>query len=109
MPNFFVDSSALVKRYRSESGSERVSELLASPNRLLIARLTVVEVSSALVRRARSTNMPPEKLRTALGAFDDDLRDSIDLIELDDPVMDARSRWHGNTLFVVPTPFSLRA
>ncbi|MGD0769834.1 MAG: type II toxin-antitoxin system VapC family toxin [Tepidisphaeraceae bacterium] len=88
MPAFFVDSSALVKRYRNEEGSRRVSELLEGAERLLMARLTVVEVSSALVRRARASRTPAEELRNAINAVDVDLQKSFDLIELDKPVME---------------------
>lgn len=98
MPTFFVDSSALVKRYRREEGSQRVSELLDGAEQLLIARLTIVEVSSALVRRARTTRMSPEELRTAIVTLDDDLIRSFDVIELDEPVMEhavAMARKHG--------------
>jgi predicted nucleic acid-binding protein len=88
LATFFIDSSALVKRYRNEGGSQRVAKLLAGANRPLIARLTAVEVSSALVRRARATGLSAETLRIAIEALDADLRDSIDLIELDDLVME---------------------
>ena len=84
----YVDSSALVKRYRNEVGSGRVSELLQRAEQLLIARLTMVEVSSALVRRARATGMEVNNLRTTLAAFDEDLARSFDLIELDELVME---------------------
>ena len=46
MSILFVDSSALVKRYQEEEGSDRVSELTENAHGLLIARLTIVEVSS---------------------------------------------------------------
>jgi hypothetical protein len=98
MPTFFVDSSALVKRYRNEEGSPRVSELLEGAERLLAARLTVVEISSALIRRARVSRMPAEQLRSVIATIDRDFRESFDLIELDEPVMElavAMARKHG--------------
>ena len=98
MPSFYVDSSALVKRYRNEEGSRRVGELLDNADRLLIARLTAVEVSSALVRRARATKLPAKELRAAITALDNDLSRSFDVIELDEPVMEqavTMARKHG--------------
>jgi predicted nucleic acid-binding protein len=98
MSVYFVDSSALVKRYRNEEGSPRVAERLEEAEQLLIARLTIVEVSSALVRRARATRMPAEELKVAIATFDGDLRESFDIVELDEPVMEraaAMARKHG--------------
>jgi len=87
MAILFVDSSALLKRYRNEAGSERVFELLQDAERLLIARLTVVEVSSALVRRALATGVPAAELEATIADFDGDLAKSFDLVELDELVM----------------------
>lgn len=56
MARYFLDSSALVKRYHQESGTADVDELFAaSGNRLLISRLAIVEVHSALARLVRET------------------------------------------------------
>jgi predicted nucleic acid-binding protein len=88
MAIYFADSSALVKRYRKEVGSERISELLESAEQVLISRLTVVEVSAALVRRARATKAAEENLQVALASFDRDLTKSLDIIELDEPLME---------------------
>jgi predicted nucleic acid-binding protein len=53
--SYFVDSSALVKRYVNETGSAWLSGLVASAagNDIYIARITTVEVIAALTRRAR--------------------------------------------------------
>jgi predicted nucleic acid-binding protein len=59
MPHYFLDSSALVKHYHAETGTADVDRLLAEPNaRHFIARLTVVEVQSALVRKVREASSP---------------------------------------------------
>jgi len=88
MSTLFVDSSALLKRYRKEAGTERVSELLEGSDRLVIARLALVEVSSALVRRARTTGVPAGELQTAIAELDDEVAESFDIVELDELVMD---------------------
>lgn len=98
MAIYFADSSALLKRYRSENGSARVLELLANAERTLISRLAAVEVSSALVRRARMTKLPADDLLAALALFDADLAGSLDIIELDETIMEqavALARKHG--------------
>ena len=54
MPHYFLDSSALVKHYHAEAGTDEVDRLLAEPNaRHFIAWLTIVEVQSAFVRKVR--------------------------------------------------------
>lgn len=50
MPRYYLDSSALIKRYHHESGSADVEALFNAPgNRFLISRLSLV------VRRGRQT------------------------------------------------------
>ena len=52
---FFLDSSALVKRYVYEAGSERVQFMTdpANGHQIIVARLAWVEVLSALARLRR--------------------------------------------------------
>lgn len=53
MAAYFVDSSALVKRYVQETGTDWVRGLThrRAGNEILIARITAVEVVSAVARR----------------------------------------------------------
>ena len=54
MATYFFDSSALVKRYHPEVGTADVNRLFGEQHsRHFIARLAVVEVQSALVRKVR--------------------------------------------------------
>jgi predicted nucleic acid-binding protein len=57
VPVYFFDSSALVKRFARETGTAWVINLFkpASGNRIYIARITYVEVISAIVRRVKVT------------------------------------------------------
>lgn len=49
MPLFYVDTSALVKRYHLEQGSDQVDRLLADPDAgLVTANIAVTELTSAL-------------------------------------------------------------
>ena len=51
---YFLDSSALVKRYHRESGSPDVDQLLAAPdNQIIISRLALVELHSSFARLVR--------------------------------------------------------
>jgi uncharacterized protein len=56
----FLDTSALVRRYvRSEPGGDRVRSLCAPAhhNLILVARMTSVEVASALARKLREREL----------------------------------------------------
>ncbi len=71
MAAYFVDSSALVKRYVIESGTPWVRNLCApaAGNTLYIARITGAEVIAALSRRARMGSLTQSTAQSALVAF----------------------------------------
>lgn len=70
MPIYFFDSSALVKRYRSEAGSDVVERLFVEPHaRSYISRLAVVEVQRVFSRRVREQEITEQEL--------DSLRDRL--------------------------------
>ena len=66
MAVYFVDSSALVKRYVNETGSSWVLSLfdLASNHRILIATITAVEIIAAISRRERGGSLASSSSRT---------------------------------------------
>jgi len=72
--SYFLDSSAVVKRYVQETGSGWVRELMARPpaHDLYLARITAVEVVSALIRHIPA--LTPADLASALAHFQDHLR-----------------------------------
>ena len=59
MSAFFCDSSAIVKRYIAETGSTWISTITdpAVGNRLYVARITLVEVISAITRREKGGHL----------------------------------------------------
>ena len=71
MAAFFVDSSALVKRYVQEVGTPWVRGLTRhSPSTsICIARITAVEVTSAVARRRKGKTLTPAKASSILHAF----------------------------------------
>jgi uncharacterized protein len=85
---YFLDSSALVKRYVAEVGSEWVRGIAdpADRNQLIIARVTWVEVVSALARRGREGVLPNEAVARAIDAFQYDLDTQYQVVELDQEV-----------------------
>lgn len=74
MGSYFIDSSGLVKRYILEDGSTWVRALTsrAAGHDLIVARITEVEVVSALVRHQPS--LSPADLALAMAAFQSDCR-----------------------------------
>ncbi len=58
MSDYFLDASALVKRYITEAGSKWVSQLTdpAANNTILIAEITMAEVAAALAAKHRAVS-----------------------------------------------------
>ena len=85
MTAYFLDSSALVKRYVPETGSAWIRALSAQEtgNSLFIARITWVEVLSALARREREGSLTPTDKTLILQRFRSDLNNQYQVIELD--------------------------
>jgi predicted nucleic acid-binding protein len=71
MAVYFFDSSALVKRYVSETGTAWVVSLLdpTAGNVIHIARLAGAEVVSAIARRGRSGDLDASDATTAITQF----------------------------------------
>jgi hypothetical protein len=56
--NYFFDSSALIKLYHPELGSERVAGMFGSADRrIVISRLAGVELHSALALKTRTGHL----------------------------------------------------
>ena len=71
MGAFFLDTSALVKRYVDEMGSAWVRELArpSSGHLIYVAWITGPETMSALIRRQRRMDLTPSQLTAALAQF----------------------------------------
>lgn len=84
MAEYFFDSSAIVKRYVSEKGSNFVDNLTDTKNSniILLARITRVEVAAALARRAKGKSIRTKDLQTALAAFQHDLTNNYFTVEI---------------------------
>lgn len=86
MSAYYLDTSAIAKRYVNEPGSRWIRELVAARPRHLFAssRLLIVEIASALTRRLREKLITPRVYRDALKTFDDDCQLEYQLIEATD-------------------------
>jgi predicted nucleic acid-binding protein len=65
----YLDTSALVKRYVQEPGSEEVGQLTAGARIVGTCALTQVEVTAALARATRTRTLSAEEAASALRAF----------------------------------------
>jgi len=67
---FFLDTSALVKRYHEEVGTPEIDRLFDDPQaELIISRLGFVELQSALASKVRSGNSIDQDRETARKNF----------------------------------------
>lgn len=84
MAEFYADSSVLVKRHVTEAGTRWFRGIAdpASSNLILTARVSVVEVYSALNRRVREGTLDPTTYATLAADFDSVCAAEYRLIEL---------------------------
>ncbi len=58
---FYVDTSALLKRYLDESGSEKMKSLFESATTIIVSSISQIECTSALQRLLRTKYINSEK------------------------------------------------
>lgn len=94
--NVFLDSSALVKRYVDEDGSQELDDLLLQASSVAAAVIAPTEVVSALCRLRRESRLTARQYANARDALSTDLRD-VTLVGIDEEViieaMNALERW----------------
>lgn len=85
MTTYYLDTSALIKRYVQESGPTWLQTQITPPAEhiLLTARITMVEVFSALARRKREGSVPATDYAVAAQAFAAHSVTEYDFVELD--------------------------
>jgi uncharacterized protein len=84
MADYFFDTSALVKRHIKETGSPWVRSLVQpkAGHTLYLARITAVEVTSAITRRQHGGDLTPAQANAILGHFRRHLVQRYRVIEL---------------------------
>lgn len=85
---YFLDASALAKRYVSEPGSDDVRSLVRRGRALAASRLSSVEVPAAIWRRCRGGHLAPA---TAAQMAADVVAEMAEMrvVEIRSPVLDA--------------------
>ncbi len=84
MATYFFDSSGLAKRYINETGTAWVRSITdsASGDRVYVARITLVEIVSAVVRRGRRGDITPGDMTIALADVHFDFTAFYDVIDV---------------------------
>ncbi len=85
MALYFLDSSAIVKRYFQEPGHEWIETLHdpAQGHGLYIAQTALVEVVASICRKAREQHMPSEELDSTIADFRRDVQNSYSVWVVD--------------------------
>jgi predicted nucleic acid-binding protein len=89
MAVFYLDTSALVKRYRTEHGTEIVEDLLSNPrpqDRFFISFLAIIELTSGVLRLAKGRQLREDTAQEILARFRDDVRDLLRVWPLDEDI-----------------------
>ena len=90
MAVYFFDSSAVVKRYLDETGTSWVNRVtdLASGAQVYLARITLIEVISAITRKARGVGLSATGAAIAIAGFRRDFIEEYVLVELTQPLIE---------------------
>ena len=75
----FADTSALVKRYIEEIGSDKVDEIFSHADGLIVSAITKAELNSAFARRLKDKSIDKKSYEMALNEFNNDF-EYIDVI-----------------------------
>lgn len=91
MAVYFVDSSALVKRYISETGSAWVLGLFdpALENEIFVAVITGVEIVAAITRRARNGSISAADATLVCNQFRNDLQTDYQVVEITEGIINS--------------------
>jgi predicted nucleic acid-binding protein len=66
----YADSSAIVKRYYAERGSDLLKSRWGAIDRIFTSRVAYAEIHAALARKARDGELSRDSFRTAGAAFE---------------------------------------
>jgi uncharacterized protein with PIN domain len=71
--NLFFDTSALVKFFHEEEGTQAVTTLITPENNIWISELVRIEFTSALFRRFRNNDINDTQLNDAITGFKEEI------------------------------------
>jgi predicted nucleic acid-binding protein len=82
----FFDTSALVKRYYEEPGTDTVDELVESNQNVVITSLTIIEAASAFRRKYNRGEIQESAVNSLLAAFFREALDDFVIIPMDESI-----------------------
>jgi predicted nucleic acid-binding protein len=88
MEVLFFDTSALVKRYYEEPGTERVDELIEDDRVVAITSLAVIETISAFRRKYNRDDISESALDTLLAAFFEEALSDFVILPMDESIQE---------------------
>jgi predicted nucleic acid-binding protein len=89
MAVYFLDSSALVKRYIRETGTDWVASLFSPDlgNDYFVAAIAGVEIIAAITRRARSGSLKAADATLVCAQFKQDFQSTYQIIEITEEII----------------------
>ena len=88
---YYLDASALVKRYVNETGSNWIRSLLERQPLLFSSRMVIIEVISAFARRKREGSLSSAEFTTARNALRSDCLNEYHIIPPSMEIIDLAS------------------
>lgn len=94
MAHYYLDSSAVVKRYVTELGTVWVDNLCdaRAGHVIYTVRVSAAEIVAALFRRVRGGSLDPASAQTESAQFKRDLADDYQVVEVTESVVDIAMR-----------------
>jgi predicted nucleic acid-binding protein len=82
----YFDSSALVKRYLKEDGTEKVNSLIASQRLIATSKLAYPEILSTLTRKQREVEISRKDFKSVIAIFEKDW-EKLFIVEFHDELL----------------------
>ena len=94
MTTYYVDTSALIKRYIDEVGSDWLRATLNAqpPPSIIVVHLVIMEVTSALTRRIREDTLTPTDYVQVQNAFRADCLNEYEMVTAVGDIIDQANR-----------------
>src|ERR1700722_18480939 len=89
MSFYFLDSSALLKRYVIETGTAWMQSLFdpSLRNRVAVAAISLVEITAAVARRGRAGSLRPSEATRILGSMKLHFAQDFEVVGIAQPVI----------------------
>ena len=90
MPVYYMDTSALVKRYRNEPGTEAIDRLFdvrQADTRIYTSFLTALELTSSILRLVKGGQLSQNLADNMLARFRQDTQGTVRILPLTDAIV----------------------